>query len=179
MSKIALFIFKLFGWKIVGELPPFKKFVIIGAPHTSNWDFFIGRLYFFVYKIPVQFFIKKEWFFFPMNLLLKSLGAIPVNRSKNTRLTEEIVKTFNTREKLVMLVTPEGTRKYNPEWKKGFYYIALKAKVPIVMGFIDYSTKTTGIGPYIYPSGNIEEDMKIILDFYRTKKGRFPDQGVR
>ena len=114
-----------------------------------------------------------------MNLLLKSLGAIPVNRAKNTKMTEEIVKTFNSREDLVMLVTPEGTRKYNPEWKKGFYYIALKAKVPIVMGYVDYSTRTAGIGPHIYPSGNIDEDMKTILDFYRTKKGRFPEQGVR
>lgn len=114
-----------------------------------------------------------------MNLLLKALGAIPVNRSKNTRLTEEIVKTFREREELVMLVTPEGTRKYVPEWKKGFYYIALSAKVPIVMGFVDYSTKTAGIGPYLYPSGNIDEDMKTIMDFYRTKKGRFPENGVR
>lgn len=179
MSKLALFIFKIFGWKIVGELPNFKKFVIVGAPHTSNWDFIIGRLYFFVYKIPVQFFIKKEWFFFPMNLLLKSLGAIPVNRGKNTKLTEEIVKTFRERDELVMLVTPEGTRKYNPDWKKGFYYIALQAKVPIVLGYVDYSTKTAGIGPHLYPSGNIEEDMKFILDFYRTVKGRFPEQGVR
>ena len=114
-----------------------------------------------------------------MNLLLKSLGAIPVNRGKNTKLTEEIVKTFRERKELVMLVTPEGTRKYNPDWKKGFYYIALNAKVPIVLGYVDYSTKTAGIGPHLYPSGNIEEDMKFILDFYRTVKGRFPEQGVR
>ncbi|MCC7332111.1 MAG: lysophospholipid acyltransferase family protein [Flavobacteriales bacterium] len=179
MSKISYLLLKILGWKIVGELPPFKKFVIIGAPHTSNWDFIIGRAYFFIYNIPVQFFIKKEWFFFPMNLLLKVLGAIPVNRGKNTKLTEEIIKSFDSRENLVMLVTPEGTRKYNPDWKKGFYYIALGAKVPIVLGFVDYSTKTAGIGPHLYPSGNIEEDMKFIKDFYRTKKGRFPEQGVR
>lgn len=180
MTKLAAFIFKILGWKIVGELPPqFKKFVILGAPHTSNWDFFYGRLYFFLFNIPVQFFIKKEWFFFPMSLLLNALGGIPVNRAKNTRMTEEIVKTFNSRDELLMLVTPEGTRSYNPDWKKGFYYIALRAHVPIILGFVDYSTKSLGIGPYLIPSGDVDKDMKFIMDFYRTKKGKFPDQGVR
>ncbi len=180
MSKIAAFIFNILGWKILGNIPPeLKKYVIIGAPHTSNWDFPIGRLYFYVFKIPVRFFIKKEWFFFPMNLLLHYLGGIPVNRGKNSNLTEQIVKSFEKHEKLAMLVTPEATRKYNPEWKKGFYYIALRANVPIVLGFVDYSTKSLGIGPILNPSGDIDADMKFILDFYRTKKGKYPDQGVR
>ncbi|PJA07307.1 MAG: acyltransferase, partial [Flavobacteriales bacterium CG_4_10_14_0_2_um_filter_32_8] len=131
IKKLASFIFHSLGWKSVGEVPSdIKKYIIIGAPHTSNWDFFYGILFFLMKGIPLKFFIKKEWYFFPFNILLKSLGGIPVDRSKKENLTDQIADFFNQHEKLAILITPEGTRSYNPQWKKGFYYISQKTKAP-------------------------------------------------
>lgn len=179
MAKIAAFIYRLLGWKTVGFIPEgLKKYVILAAPHTSNWDFFYGRLYFYIFKIPVKFFIKKEWFFFPMGYLFNIMGGVPVDRSKNSKLTDEIAKSFQNNEEMIMMVTPEGTRSYNPNWKKGFYYIALKANVPIILGFLDYSKKEAGFGPVFYPSGDIEKDFEEIKAFYRTKTGKFPQKGI-
>ncbi|TXB67182.1 glycerol acyltransferase [Vicingus serpentipes] len=179
MSKIAAFIYKLLGWKTVGSIPPeLKKYVILAAPHTSNWDFLYGRLYFYIFKIPVKFFIKKEWFFFPMGFLFDLMGGVPVDRSKNTNLTDEIAKSFEQNDKMAMMVTPEGTRSYSPDWKKGFYFIAQKANVPIILGFLDYPNKEAGFGPVFYPTGDIDKDIEEIKSFYRTKKGRFPEKGV-
>lgn len=179
MSKIAAFLYRLLGWKTVGSIPPeLKKYVILAAPHTSNWDFFYGRLYFYIFKIPVKFFIKKEWFFFPMGYFFDLMGGVPVDRSKNTNLTDEIAKSFAGRNEMAMMVTPEGTRSYSPEWKKGFYFIAQKANVPIILGFLDYSKKEAGFGPVFYPTGDVDKDIEEIKNFYRTKKGRFPEKGV-
>ena len=179
MSKIAAFIYKLVGWKAVGSIPDdLKKYVILAAPHTSNWDFFYGRLYFYIFKVPVKFFIKKEWFFFPMGILFRAMGGVPVDRSTNSNLTDEIAKSFKLHEEMAMMVTPEGTRSYSPDWKKGFYYIAQKANVPIVLGFLDYSKKEAGYGPVFYPTGDIDKDFAEFKSFYMTKKGRFPEKGV-
>jgi len=179
VSKIAAFIYKLLGWKTVGSIPPeLKKYVILAAPHTSNWDFLYGRLYFYIFKIPVKFFIKKELFFFPMGFLFDLMGGVPVDRSKNTNLTDEIAKSFERNDKMAMMVTPEGTRSYSPDWKKGFYFIAQKANVPIILGFLDYPKKEAGFGPVFYPTGDVDKDIEEIKSFYRTKKGRFPEKGV-
>lgn len=180
MSKLAAFIYRLLGWKTVGSIPSeITKYVILAAPHTSNWDFFYGRLYFYIFKIPVKFFIKKEWFFFPMGFFFDLMGGVPVDRSKNTNLTDEIAKSFEKNKEMAMMVTPEGTRSYSPDWKKGFYFIAQKAKVPIILGFLDYSKKEAGFGPVFYPTGDVDKDIEEIKTFYRSKKGRFPEKGIR
>ncbi len=106
------------------------------------------------------------------------MGGVPVNRSENTKLTDEIAKSFENRKEMVMMVTPEGTRGYSPDWKKGFYFIAQKANVPIVLGFLDYSKKEAGFGPVFYPTGDVDRDIEEIKNFYRSKKGRFPEKGV-
>jgi 1-acyl-sn-glycerol-3-phosphate acyltransferase len=106
------------------------------------------------------------------------MGGVPVDRSKNTKLTDEIAKSFAGRNEMVMMVTPEGTRSYSPEWKKGFYIIAQKANVPILLGFLDYPKKEAGFGPVFYPTGDFDKDIEEIKNFYRTKKGRFPEKGV-
>lgn len=180
MSKIAAFIYRILGWTTSGEVPSdLKKYVIIAAPHTSNWDFFYGRLYFYMKNIPVKFIIKKDWYFPPLSYLFDKMGGIPVDRSKNTNLTDEIAKSILDHDCIAILVTPEGTRKYNPDWKKGFYYIAQKAKVPIVLGYVDYEKKVGGIGPVFYPTGEVEKDITEIKKFYLDKKGRFPENGVK
>ena len=172
--------FHALGWKAVGEIPKeIKKYVIIAAPHTSNWDFFYARLFFIMKDIPLRFFIKQEWYFFPFNYLFKTLGGIPVNRSQKENLTKEVAKYFDNHQELAILIPPEGTRKYNPNWKKGFYYVAQNAKVPIVLGYIDYEKKIGGFGPVFYPTGDLDKDMLEIKSFYKGIKGRFPENGVR
>lgn len=175
MKRLSRFIMKSIGWEIVGNIPPdIKKCVITAAPHTSNWDFVIGRLAYWSLGVPVKFLIKKEAFEHPLGFLVKRMGGIPVDRHKNTNLVDQVAALFNDYEVLNVIITPEGTRKLVTNWKRGFYYIALKANVPIVLGFVDYNNKKGGFGPVLYPSGNFEEDFKIIETFYKTKTAKNP-----
>ncbi|MDR0969252.1 MAG: 1-acyl-sn-glycerol-3-phosphate acyltransferase [Lentimicrobiaceae bacterium] len=177
LKSISKIVVKISGWKIIGELPKeIKKCVIIVAPHTSMWDFVIGRLVYWTFDVPVRFLIKKEMFDNPFGWLLKKFGGIPVNRGKQNNMIDYVTKLFDRFEKLNVVITPEGTRKFTRHWKKGFYYIALKANVPIAIAFIDYGKKEGGFGPMLYPSGNFDADFKIIEDFYKTKTARHPKQ---
>jgi len=152
---------------------------MIAAPHTSNWDFVYARAAFYLMDIPVRMTIKKEAFFFPMGNLISSMGAIPVDRKKNNNLVKFMTDLFRDHDQMIMMVTPEGTRQYQPRWKKGFYHAAMEAGVPIVLGYLDYAKKEAGVGPVVYPTGNYEEDLELIKSFYRTVTPRFPDQGVK
>lgn len=126
--------------------------------------------------VDVRFLIKKESFFWPVGGILKKLGGIPVDRHKNNNMVEQISNLFNHHESLVITITPEGTRKKVEHWKKGFYYIALHAKVPIILGYLDYKEKKGGIGPIIWPSGNYQDDWKGIEEFYKGKHARHPEK---
>lgn len=177
LSKI---IFKIFGWHVAGHIPPdLKKSMMIAAPHTSNWDFFFARCAFYLMDVDLRYTIKKEAMVGPLGWLLKKMGALPVDRSKNNSLVNSMVEILNKSDRMVIMITPEGTRKYQPRWRKGFYYTALEAKVPIILGYLDYPNKEAGVGPIFYPTGDVEEDIEKIKAFYRTKKGKYPDQGVR
>lgn len=180
MGKLALFILRIFGWKIDQHTPAgIKKCVICVGPHTSNWDFVIGRLAFMAYGVKVKILIKKEAFVPPFGWLLRAMGGIPVDRKKkNVNLTDEAVKHFEQSETLYMLFTPEGTRSYNPNWKKGFYYIAQKAKVPIYIGYIDYKTKTGGFHSLFEPTGDVDKDIRYIKSILKQFKGRHPENGI-
>lgn len=156
--------------------PGMNKAVIIAAPHTSNLDFFIGRLAYWAVGVKIKFLIKKEAFKFPFGGVLKWSGGIPVDRSKNNRMVDQITKLLEAHDSFFIMITPEGTRKANPHWKKGFYHIALGAGVPIAIGYLDYPKKEGGIGKILYPTGNYEEDIKVIKDFYRDKTGRHPEK---
>ena len=179
MGKFLFFIARLFGWKIDANAPEgIKKAVIVVGPHTSNWDFIIGKIAFMQYGIQGRFLIKKELFFFPFGYFLKKLGGIPVDRKKNNRFTEQAVEFFDSNDTMFMVFTPEGTRKYNPNWKKGFYYLALKAEVPILLAFIDFPSKTGGFLEVFYPTGNIDEDIIAIKMKLGQFKGRYPEKGI-
>ena len=124
--------------------------------------------------------------FFPMNIVLKIFGVIPVDRnnksgglSKKNSMVDAMVQLFEEREKLVIMITPEGTRKYAPRWKTGFYHVAKRAGVPIVLGYLDYEKKHAGVGPIVYPGANTDEDMETIKSFYRNVTGKYPENGVR
>ncbi|HKC67772.1 MAG TPA: 1-acyl-sn-glycerol-3-phosphate acyltransferase [Bacteroidia bacterium] len=167
-------LFKLGKWKITNYLPSnIKKCVIIGAPHTSNWDFVYGMGALQIMKLRTRFTIKKEWIRFPFKGIMDSLGALPIDRTaiktgEKRGSVDAIADLFATRDELLLLITPEGTRAKMEKWKTGFYYIALKAKVPIALGFMDYKTRTCGIDKIIYPSGDFKADMKLVMDFYKT-----------
>lgn len=172
ISKIVLWIC---GWKIVGNIPDdIRKCVIIVAPHTSNLDFIVGRLAYYILDVNVKFLIKKEAFKFPVKRTLTSLGGIPVDRSQRNDIVNQVVELFNKNESLVVTITPEGTRKLNKKWKKGFYHIATAANVPVILGFLDYKNKRGGVGPVFYPTGDYEKDLKEIEQFYLDKTGRHP-----
>lgn len=167
--------YKLLGWKTVFTVPQFDKCVIAVAPHTSNNDFLIGKIFYNAIGRKASFMMKKDWFFFPLGLILKAMGGIPVNRNRKTSLVDQMVKVFEEREQFTLAITPEGTRKPNPDWKKGFYFIALKAQVPIVLIGIDYETKTIVAGKVIYPSGDVDADMVEIKEYFKQFRGRNPE----
>nr|MBC8460835.1 1-acyl-sn-glycerol-3-phosphate acyltransferase [Deltaproteobacteria bacterium] len=137
-------ILRLFGWNTNGALPDgIKKAVVVNAPHTSYWDFVVGRLTFWAIRVNIRFLIKKEVFFFPLGWLLEKLGGLPVDRGRNKcNIVTQVVRMFHEHDALVVVITPEGTRKRVEQWKKGFYLIALKAGVPLALSFIDYGNKT-------------------------------------
>ena len=179
MRKIPFYILKLFGWKIDPRTPEnLKKCVIVVGPHTSNWDFVIGRLAFIYYGVHGRFLIKKEAFFFPIGWILKRMGGIPVDRSKNNNLTDQAVKMFDVNETLFLVFTPEGTRSYNPNWKKGFYYIAQKAKVPIYICYMDYKNKIGGFHSLFEPSGDVQADIQYIKSVLAKFQGKYPEKGI-
>lgn len=179
IRRLSHIILRMTGWHTDGSLPEtIMKAVIVSAPHTSYLDFVIGRLTFWVVRINIRFLIKKEAFFFPFGILLRMLGGIPVERTSGNRIVNHVIRLFHENESLMVVITPEGTRKRVAEWKKGFYLIALRAQVPIALSYINYANKTGGIGPIIYPSGNYEKDIQLIQDFYRDKKGRHPERFI-
>jgi 1-acyl-sn-glycerol-3-phosphate acyltransferase len=176
MKFFAKLILKMMGWRVTNPFPPgIKKAVIIMAPHTSNLDFVIGRLGFASEGLQARIIIKKESFFFPLGILLRWLGAVPMDRGFSTKTLKSIHDLMEQEDEFFLLITPEGTRKLAKNWKKGFYFIAQNSKVPVIMGYLDYKTKTGGFGPVLYPSGNFEEDMKKIENFYMDKQARFPE----
>jgi 1-acyl-sn-glycerol-3-phosphate acyltransferase len=175
MKKFATFLLRIMGWRVTHGMPEgIPKAVIIMAPHTSNIDFVIGKLGFISHGIRPKIIIKKESFFFPLGIILKALGAIPMDRGFSTGTIKKVTKLMEESETFFLLITPEGTRKLVKNWKKGFYFVAEQAKVPIIMGFLDYKTKTGGMGPVLYPTGNYEEDLKKIQEFYKDKQARHP-----
>ena len=177
LSKIIL---KLAGWHIQGHIPAnIKKCIMIAAPHTSNWDFLFARCAFYLMDIDVRYTIKKEAMVGPLGWLLHRMGALPVDRKKNNSLVEAMVAILNNADRMVIMITPEGTRSYQPRWRKGFYYAALGANVPIVLGYLDYPKKEAGIGPIVMPTGDVEADIEKIKSFYRTITGKYPENGVR
>lgn len=174
------FILRLFGWKIDPHSPQgIKKAVLVMGPHTSNWDFVIGKIAFMKYNMQAKFLIKKELFVPPFGWLLKSMGGIPVNRKANNNFTDQAVAYFENNETMFMVFTPEGTRKYNPNWKKGFYYIAIKANVPLYIAYIDYKKKIGGFHSLFEPTGNAEEDIKAIKAVLCQFQGRVPENGIK
>ena len=173
---ISIVLLKLFGWRKAGQIPDIPKFVMIAAPHTSNWDLLVTLGLAFSFRLKIYWMGKESLFKAPFGGLMKWLGGIPIDRSKSNDVVAQSIEIFNNSEKLVMLVPPEGTRAKVMTWKTGFYYIADGANVPIVLGFVDYGRKAGGFGPVLMPTGDIENDMKKIHDFYLTVTAKYPEK---
>ncbi len=172
----ARLILRLLGWKEQGPPPPFPKYIAIFAPHTSNWDGLVGLLCTFALRIRGNWLGKATLFKGPFGWFLKKIGGIPVERSSHQRLVEQIVEFFNNNEQAVLGIAPEGTRYFSDHWKSGFYHIAYHAKIPIVLGFWDYKTRRVGnSGVAFVPTGNIEEDLKIIRETYDRFLPKYPE----
>jgi 1-acyl-sn-glycerol-3-phosphate acyltransferase len=172
---LARFILKLLGWKSKMIIPPEKKYIIIIAPHTSNWDFFYGKLANWSCGQKAKVLVKKEAFKFILSPIIKFWGGVPIDRNDTTNIVDQTVKYFENNEKFVLAITPEGTRKLNPNWKTGFYRIAFKAQVPVYFGYIDFKTKKLGMHDYIFPSGDMEKDIVEVKAYYKNMQGLHPE----
>ena len=171
---LAKSLMKLAGWRTHVVPPHTSSFVLIGAPHTSNWDFLLVLALIYIESIPIRIMGKDTLFRWPLGIFMRAIGAIPVNRRERTSMVDMIAARFEQEQNLIIGIAPEGTRSSAKHWRSGFYYIALKAKVPIVMAYLDYGNKVVGIGPNIKPTGNIDADFEKIRDFYSGIKGKFP-----
>lgn len=173
---MAFSFLKVFGWRLEGRLPDVDKLVVIAAPHTSNWDLPVLLSVAFALRAKACWLGKHSLFRRPFGFLFRWMGGIPVYRSASKNMVAQSVEMFRNSEKLILTIPPEGTRSKVSYWKTGFYYIALGAGTPIAMAFIDYKRKASGVGPTLYPTGNIEADMEIIRNFYATVTAKYPDK---
>jgi 1-acyl-sn-glycerol-3-phosphate acyltransferase len=176
LQGIARFILRISGWTIAGELPTVKKAVFIAAPHTSNWDGFWLLVYKTALDVEVHFLAKHTLFWWPLGSILRAMGAIPVDRAVSASTVQQVVDAFSRRDRFWFALSPEGTRKWQPHWKTGFYRIAKAANVPIVLAFMDYRKKRMGIGITLPENRNLVEDLKTIRDFYAPFSGRVPER---
>lgn len=162
------------GWKIIGRPPVADKYVLIAAPHTSNWDFPLMLLFAMALGFRPSWVGKDTLFRAPFGTLMRKLGGIPVVRSASRNMVEQLAARFASSSHLVLAMPPEGTRGYSPYWKSGFYHVAVRAGVTIAPSFLDYGRKEGGIGPLFVPGGNLGEDMDALRAFYAGRRGRYP-----
>ncbi len=175
IKQLSSLILRVMGWKVEADLPSSRKYVLIGAPHTSNWDLFYSLTSFSSIGLKFNWVMKHTMFFWPLGSLWRLLGGVPVNRSSGSSFLRKMIKLFQERDDFVLAIAPEGTRSRTEYWRTGFYLVAMKAEVPVVMAYIDYPAKIIGIGGdngVFMPSGNLAEDMKKVAAFYQGKRGR-------
>ena len=174
LHYLTLFLLRVCGWHVEGQMPDIPKFVVVGAPHTSNWDFVLMLALGFALQAKLHFMGKSELFRPLIGFFFRWCGGIPVDRTKSTGTVEQIVAVIQRSERFILTVAPEGTREKVRVWKSGFYHIARGAGIPIVFCFVDGVRKTVGIGPTFMPTDDMEADMKAIQSFYAGFVGIHP-----
>ncbi|MFH1625111.1 MAG: lysophospholipid acyltransferase family protein, partial [Pseudomonadota bacterium] len=162
LRVLSKFILRMFGWTVEKDLPLKERYVLVGAPHTSNWDLPLAILGMLAMGLRFSLVAKHTLFKWPIGPLFKAIGGIPIDRRIRTGFVDKMVELFTHREKLILAIIPEGTRSKTPYWKTGFYFIAVKAHVPIALGYLDYGEKKVGVGKLIWPTGSIEKDIEEI-----------------
>ncbi len=173
-ARFASVIMKLNGWVIEGHPPDLDKWVLIAAPHTSNWDGFFMIMATFASQVDMTFFAKQELFFWPLGPILRWMGGVSIRRDGSYSMVDQVVQAFNERDALCVAIPAEGTRSYTPYWKTGFYYIALGAGVPVCLGKVDWAGRRMFWGPLLHPSGDIEADFDIIREWYADMTAAIP-----
>jgi len=173
VAILCRFFLKIIGWKLQGEPPLESKYVLVAAPHTSNWDFPLGLAIMIVYRLEIRWMGKETLFKGWRGPFMKWLGGIPVNRSSANNMVAQTIDTYNSNESFVVAIPPEGTRSKVERWKTGFYYIAVGADVPIALGFLDYKCKKGGFLSTWYPTGDIEKDIAGIQSCYAEVSGKY------
>ena len=163
------------GWKIVGEAPKEAKYVLIAAPHTSNWDLVLMLLCGVEYGVWPSWVGKHTIFRAPFGTFFRALGGIAIDRRSPQNMVEQMADRFHKSEQMVLAVPPEGTRGLTENWKSGFYFIAHTGNVPICLGYLDFKAKRGGLGPMLHPTGDVKADMDIVRAFYADKYGRYPE----
>ena len=176
LSRLSKLILRTLGWRVTADLPDFRKYVAIAAPHTSNWDFPLGILAARAIKLEIHWMGKHSLFYWPWGWFFRAIGGTPVHRGQNQNYIRQMSELFSRSENLVLALAPEGTRGKTDHWKTGFHYIARAAKVPIVMAYLDFAHKEVGIGEILYPGDDIEADFEQIREYYSDKQGRNPSQ---
>jgi 1-acyl-sn-glycerol-3-phosphate acyltransferase len=180
VQRVANWLIRLIGWKVVGTWPPVKQSVFIVAPHTSNWDFPVGLCAGFSSGIllawPYGFMMKDVLSRGPLGPIMRWLGGLPIDRSSPNAVVDQMAQVFDEREEFILAVTPEGTRSLRPHWRSGFYYIALKAEVPVVPVAFDYRLKEVGLGEPMTLSGDREADTEVFRRFYQGVTPKRPDK---
>jgi len=175
-QRFARWMLKITGWQLEGARPEYDHYVLIAAPHTSNWDLPLMLAFAAAFNIKVTWMAKHNLFFWPMGWFMRAMGGMPIIRHKNMSVVDAMVEAFKTVPHLVLVVPTEGTRNRTEHWKSGFYHIARQAGVPIVPSFLDYGRKCGGFGPAYVTTDNVRADMQYFRDFYTGMKGRFPDK---
>ena len=171
---LARLIMRLFVWRVDGKLPDIPKFILIGAPHTSSWDFVLFLGVIFTLRANVRFMGKAELFRPPIGFFFRYCGGIPVDRSKATGLVDQMVQAIRESDRFILTIAPEGTRHHVQEWKRGFYHIAKGAGIPIVTAIVDGKHKTVRIGQVFHLTEDMESDMKTIQGFFKGVVGINP-----
>lgn len=173
---VGLGLLRLFGWRVVGQVPAVERCVVVAAPHTSNLDGLIVLATLWAFRVRGRWVVKAEWVRGPLGPLLKALGAVALDRDRSRDFVGQMVDYFARNPRAMLVIAPEGTRKKAAYWKSGFYHIAQGAGVPLLLSFCDYRHKRVGVWELLEPSGDIEADMAIIRAFYGQISGRYPDQ---
>lgn len=180
LKIIGKLILQLAGYKIIDTTPKgvqnYQKAVMIAAPHTSNWDYVYTMAALYALDVPIKYLGKASLFKFPLGILIKKLGGIPVRREQKNNMVNDMAKMINESiEQMILIIPAEGTRSYSKEWKSGFYHIAQTAGVPIILGFLDFAKKEVGFLDEFNPTGNYEKDLKIIQKKYVGITPKFPE----
>lgn len=176
MTRLLARVFlRLTGWTAHGGRPTANRYVLIAAPHTSNWDLPYLLAFAWLYGIRISWMGKHQLFRPPFGWIMRGLGGVPVQRHTSGKMVDQMAQVINEAERICLVVPAEGTRSYVPHWKSGFYHIACTADVPIVLGYLDYSRRVGGFGPAILATGDLHADMEEIRSFYADKNGKYPE----
>lgn len=177
MKALSKLFYKITGWTAGNYLPDdVKKCVMVAAPHTTNWDFPYTLAYFFIKEVKIRYVIKKEWMDGPVGWLFRTTGGIGIDRASSSNFVDTQAELLKQADEMILILSPEGTRKTTGKWKTGFYYTALQANVPVALAYLDYKRKLASIDYVFHPTGDYIKDMEQVKEFYKSVTPKYPEK---